>query len=64
MSLPGLQLNSAPVQVEVQKSSIFHELEPNTEWRFEVAFGITTEVKVCGTRGVCMPRLFIKGSYR
>ena len=43
MSLPGLNLNSAPAE---EKTSITHELSRNTEWRFEVAFDESIEVKV------------------
>lgn len=43
MSLPGLQLNSIPVE---EKTSAVHELSSGTEWRFEVAFGEDVEVKV------------------
>ena len=45
MSLPGLQLNSTPV--EQQKSSSTYELRGDTEWRFEVEFGQNVEIKVC-----------------
>ena len=43
MSLPGLQLNALPIE---EKALIVHELSPSTEWRFEVAFGDTVDVKV------------------
>ncbi|MCJ1382280.1 Cleavage polyadenylation factor subunit clp1 [Xylographa soralifera] len=43
MSLPGLQLNSVPVEV---KTSSIHELSRGTEWRFEVAFGENVDVKL------------------
>ena len=43
MSLPGLDL-SAPVETVV--SPTVHELKEQTEWRFEVAFGNTVEVRV------------------
>ena len=44
MSLPGLQISSTPLEVEVV--STIHELKEGTEWRFEVAFGSKVEVKV------------------
>ena len=43
MSLPGLSLNSAPV---TEKSSTTHDLSKNTEWRFEVGFEESVEVKL------------------
>ena len=43
MSLPGLQLNALPIE---EKALVVHELSPSTEWRFEVAFGDTIDVKV------------------
>ena len=44
MSLPGLQISSTPLEVEVVPT--IHELKEGTEWRFEVAFGSKVEVKV------------------
>lgn len=43
MSLPGLDL-SAPV--ETVTTPTVHELNGQTEWRFEVAFGSKVEVRV------------------
>ncbi len=43
--LPGLQLNAEPVLVEEQPAAV-HDLPENTEWRFEVAFGESVDVKV------------------
>ena len=43
MSLPGLQLNSIPVE---EKTLVIHVLSENTEWRFEVAYGENVQVKV------------------
>lgn len=43
MSLPGLQI-STPVVATVA-APIVHDLEANTEWRFEVAFGGKIEIK-------------------
>lgn len=43
MSLPGLQL-SAPEEKVV--TPVIHDIKQNTEWRFEVAFGVKVEVKV------------------
>jgi hypothetical protein len=45
MSLPGLQLE-APV--ESVSAPAIHEIEENSEWRFEVPFGSKVEVKVGG----------------
>ncbi|KAI9827179.1 MAG: Cleavage polyadenylation factor subunit clp1 [Thelocarpon impressellum] len=42
MSLPGLQL-SAPTEVA---APTVHELQRGSEWRFEVAFGSSVEVKI------------------
>ena len=44
MALPGLQMNNVPVLEE--KTAATTELQQNSEWRFEVAFGETVEVKV------------------
>lgn len=44
MSLPGLGL-AAPQEVTTQPSTI-HDLGEGTEWRFEVAFGASIEIKV------------------
>ena len=43
MALPGLQLNSLPVE---EITSLTHELSRETEWRFEVPYGSTVEVKL------------------
>ncbi|MCJ1354788.1 MAG: Cleavage polyadenylation factor subunit clp1 [Icmadophila ericetorum] len=43
MSLPGLQLNSIPVE---EKTLVIHVLSENTEWRFEVAYGENVQVKL------------------
>ena len=43
MSLPGLEL-STPVEAVVTPT--VHELNEQTEWRFEVAFGTKLEVRV------------------
>ncbi|KAL9112222.1 MAG: hypothetical protein Q9187_007802, partial [Circinaria calcarea] len=43
MALPGLQLNSLPVE---EITSLTHELPRETEWRFEVSYGSTVEVKL------------------
>ncbi|MCJ1252325.1 Cleavage polyadenylation factor subunit clp1 [Lignoscripta atroalba] len=42
MSLPGLQLNTTPV--EQRRTSSIHELRRDTEWRFEVEFGHNVEL--------------------
>ena len=45
MALPGLSLgNTGPVVEE--KPTVTHELQANSEWRFEVDFGETIEVTV------------------
>lgn len=44
MSLPGLQLDTPSEPVVA--ASVFHDLNKNTEWRFEVFFGTNIEVKV------------------
>jgi hypothetical protein len=44
MALPGLNLNSVPIVEE--KTATITDLQPNSEWRFEVAFGDKVEVKV------------------
>lgn len=44
MPLPGLGLSAAP-RAEIRLPTI-HELKEGTEWRFEVAFGASVEVKV------------------
>ena len=44
MSLPGLDL-SAPVETDVVPA--VHELPEGSEWRFEVAFDKSIEVRVC-----------------
>ncbi len=46
MSLPGLQLSASDEPV---LSAVVHHLTEGSEWRFEVAFGSTVEIKV-GTR--------------
>jgi polyribonucleotide 5'-hydroxyl-kinase len=61
MSLPGLQLNSEPVQ-EIQ--STIHDLPPGTEWRFEVAFGDNVEVKlISGTAEIFGTELALNQPY-
>jgi len=45
MSLPGLDLLSAPVEKPPTLPTV-HELKEGSEWRFEVAFGTQVEVKV------------------
>ncbi|KAI9836590.1 MAG: hypothetical protein M1819_001222 [Sarea resinae] len=46
MSLPGLQL-SAPTEVDTAAAApLIHELPKGSEWRFEVSFGSTVEVKL------------------
>ena len=42
MSIPGLQL-AAPVESVAPAE---HELDPGSEWRFEVGYGETVRVKV------------------
>ena len=44
MALPGLQMNTIPLVKE--KTATVTELQQNSEWRFEVAFGEKVEVKV------------------
>ena len=50
MALPGLNLDALSVPLDEEKTVVVHELATNTEWRFEVAFDQTIEVKV-GTSG-------------
>ena len=45
MALPGLNLDALKVPIQ-EKQTTIHTLKPNTEWRFEVAFDQTIEVKV------------------
>ncbi|MCJ1304751.1 Cleavage polyadenylation factor subunit clp1 [Hypocenomyce scalaris] len=61
MSLPGLQLLGPPEPVV---ASTVHELNPNTEWRFETALGIHVEVKLLsGTAEIFGTELAIKQAY-
>ena len=47
MSLPGLGLTEQPAEVAAAEvPATVHELPESSEWRFEVAFGETVEVKV------------------
>ena len=46
MSLPGLGTTSYTVPIVQEPTATLHELQRNTEWRFEVAFDATVEVKV------------------
>ena len=47
MALPGLSLSSnVSVPVVPERPTAIHELQANSEWRFEVAFGENVEVKV------------------
>ena len=46
MALPGLNLDVLTVPLEEEKTAVIHELNANTEWRFEVAFDSKIEVKV------------------
>lgn len=45
MALPGLNLDALKVPLQ-EKQTTIHTLKSNTEWRFEVAFDQTIEVKV------------------
>jgi hypothetical protein len=47
MALPGLNFDALKVPLQEEKQASVYELKPNTEWRFEVAFDQTIEVKVC-----------------
>ncbi|MCJ1477644.1 Cleavage polyadenylation factor subunit clp1 [Lambiella insularis] len=61
MSLPGLQLNSIPVE---EKTSTVHEISSGTEWRFEVAFGEDVEVKLLsGTAEIFGTELALNQTY-
>ncbi|KAI9848023.1 MAG: Cleavage polyadenylation factor subunit clp1 [Sclerophora amabilis] len=61
MSLPGLQL-TAPVEVSVPAT--LHELQKGSEWRFEVAFGSSIEVKLLkGTAEIFGTELAVKQTY-
>ncbi|SLM39460.1 pre-mrna cleavage complex ii protein clp1 [Lasallia pustulata] len=61
MSLPGLQLSAPPEPVV---ASAIHELNQNTEWRFETAFGSHVEVKLLsGTAEIFGTELAIKQPY-
>ncbi|MCJ1409361.1 Cleavage polyadenylation factor subunit clp1 [Ptychographa xylographoides] len=61
MSLPGLQLNSIPVE---EKSSTVCEISGGTEWRFEVAFGETVDVKLLsGTAEIFGTELALNQTY-
>ena len=47
MALPGLGLSSTAVPIVQETPKAVHELQHNTEWRFEAAFGENVEVRVC-----------------
>ena len=46
MALPGLNFDALTVPLQEEKSSVIHELAAGTEWRFEVAFDQSIDVKV------------------
>ena len=46
MALPGLNLDALTVPLQEERSSVIHELAAGTEWRFEVAFDQSIDVKV------------------
>lgn len=46
MTLPGLNLDAIKVPLQEEKQVILHELKAGSEWRFEVAFDQSVEVKV------------------
>ncbi|KAI4134124.1 MAG: hypothetical protein LQ347_001783 [Umbilicaria vellea] len=61
MSLPGLQLSAPPEPV---LASTTHDLNQNTEWRFETPFGSHIEVKLLsGTAEIFGTELAIKQPY-
>ncbi|KAM3069456.1 Cleavage polyadenylation factor subunit clp1 [Clarireedia jacksonii] len=69
MSIPGLghavpAATAVPAAVAASNKAI-HELQANSEWRFEVAVGSTVEVKVVsGTAEIFGTELALKTSYR
>ena len=44
MALPGLNFDVIKLPLQ-EKQTVVHELKPNTEWRFEVSFETSVEVK-------------------
>jgi polyribonucleotide 5'-hydroxyl-kinase len=50
MSLPGLELTAPSIEAHnIPAAPTQISLSKGSEWRFEIAFGNTVRVKVCGT---------------
>jgi len=49
MSIPGLGLAAQPARLQAttfSTAAAVHDLNPNSEWRFEVAIGESIDLKV------------------